>query len=362
MKNIPVQNPEPNAEEWVNIITGKAESSRIPLVEYIIDNVIMQPICEEMLGRTWAAGGEGRDAQKAHLDNFIEFWYRMGYDIVRFEQGLPFAEHKIVTDDAAPESDKERAWADQHHGMITTWEEFEGYDWPSIEEFDFFPFEYLNDNLPDGMGLVTCHAGGIFEHLSFILSYEHLCFLLFDDPDLVKAVCDKVGSLMEGFYRHLLDLDNVVTIFPGDDMGFKTGTLIAPDDMRTYGLPWHKKFAAMTHEKGLPYFIHSCGKLDEIMDDLIDEIKIDAKHSYEDTIMPVEEFHKRYSDRIGVLGGIDLNILSGGSADDVRARVRALAETCGAKGKYAVGSGNSVPSYVPVENYLAMVDEALNYT
>ena len=31
----------------------------------------------------------------------------------------------------------------------------------------------------------------------------------------------------------------------------------------------------------------------------------------------------------------------------------------GAGGRYAVGSGNSIPSYIPVENYLAMVDEAL---
>jgi len=32
---------------------------------------------------------------------------------------------------------------------------------------------------------------------------------------------------------------------------------------------------------------------------------------------------------------------------------------CGARGRYAVGSGNSVPSYIPVENYLAMVEEAV---
>ena len=60
MKNIPVQNPTPNAEEWVNIITGKTQSNRVPLVEYLIDAVVMKPICEDMLGRTWVADGEGR--------------------------------------------------------------------------------------------------------------------------------------------------------------------------------------------------------------------------------------------------------------------------------------------------------------
>lgn len=95
-----------------------------------------------------------------------------------------------------------------------------------------------------------------------------------------------------------------------------------------------------------------------IMDDLINDVGIDGKHSYEDAIMPAEEFQKNYGSRIAVLGGLDINILSGKPPEDVRARVRELIDTCGPKGRYAIGSGNSVPSYVPVENYLAMIDEA----
>ncbi len=116
----------------------------------------------------------------------------------------------------------------------------------------------------------------------------------------------------------------------------------------------------MAHERGLPYFLHSCGNLETIMEDLIGEVGIDAKHSFEDAIVPADEFHRRYGDRIGILGGVDLNILSAGTPDDVRQRTRYLVETCGARGRFAVGSGNSIPSYVPVENYLAMVDEALD--
>ena len=43
----------------------------------------------------------------------------------------------------------------------------------------------------------------------------------------------------------------------------------------------------------------------------------------------------------------------------MRQRTRFLIETCGSRGRYAIGSGNSIPSYVPLDNYLAMVDEAL---
>jgi uroporphyrinogen decarboxylase len=94
------------------------------------------------------------------------------------------------------------------------------------------------------------------------------------------------------------------------------------------------------------------------MPDLIETVGIDGKHSFEDAIIPVAEFHARYGDRIAVLGGIDVDILARGTPDDVRARVRQTIAACAPRGRYAVGSGNSIPSYVPVENYLAMLDEA----
>jgi len=164
---------------------------------------------------------------------------------------------------------------------------------------------------------------------------------------------------MVGFYRHLLDLDRLVAVFPGDDMWYNVGTLISPRDLRSLFLPWHRKFATMAHAKGLPYFLHSCGNLEKIMPDLINDVKIDGKHSYENNIIPVQEFQKKYGDRIAVLGGLDINILGASSEQEVRRTTRALVEECGNRGRYAVGSGNSVPSYIPVANYLAMVDEAL---
>jgi uroporphyrinogen decarboxylase len=161
------------------------------------------------------------------------------------------------------------------------------------------------------------------------------------------------------FYRHLLDLPGVIAIFQGDDMGFRTGTLLAPDVLRTYTLPWQKRFAAMTHDTGRPYFLHSCGNIIDIMEDLIEDVKIDGKHSFENAIIPVQEFQKKYEGRIAILGGLDINILTRSTPAEVRREIGKLMDECGARGRYAVGSGNSIPSYIPVENYLAMVEEAV---
>ena len=360
LNHLPVANPKPDAAEFIDIVLGYTTRRRVPLVEYIVDDVLMKPITTDLLGRPWAAEGPDRDSQKAYLDNFIQFWYRMGYDFVRFERGLPLAENQLLAADTAPGSAKQRAWADQHRGTIMSWADFERFQWPRAQDYDFFAFEYIVQHLPDGMGLMTCHAAGMFEHLSNLMSLEGLCLALYDAPDLVRAIAGRLGELFTDFYRHLLELDGVIAIFQGDDMGFRTATMIAPDALREHILPWHKRFAAMAHAKGLPYFLHSCGNLSAILPDLIDDVKIDAKHSYEDAILPVQDFQARYGGRIGVLGGLDLNILAAAPPDQVRAHTRLLIETCGARGRYAVGSGNSVPSYVPLPNYLAMVDEALD--
>jgi uroporphyrinogen decarboxylase len=352
-----IEHPRPDARECMDILLGRIAGHRIPLVEYIVDDVVMKPIVEELLGRRWVEYGTDRDSQRAYLDNFIEFWYRMGYDCVRFEQGLPLPEKKLLTMDAAPQSSKDRAWADEHNGAIMNRADFDAYPWPRVEDFDFFAYDYLNSHLPDGMGLVIAHGGGVFEHLSWIMSMEGLALALHEDPDLVKMTADRLGELMTSFYAHILQYDRVAAIFPGDDMGYRSATLVSPTLLRSHTLPWHKRFAAMTHERRFPYFLHSCGKILAIMDDLIDNVGIDGKHSYEDAIIPVQDFQATYGKRIAVLGGLDINILSGKPAEEVRRHTRFLMETCGARGRYAIGSGNSVPSYVPVENYLAMIAE-----
>lgn len=352
-----MKKPAPDADYFINFLQGNV-SGNPPLIEYLVDEFVMQPIITERIGRVWHNNSSDRDDQIKYLDNFIEFWHQLGYDFVRFEQNAGFPTQQIGIADTASNSTKIRLWAEQHNGLIQTWEDFENYPFPEIKNFDFFSYEYLNNNIPDGMGLIVSHAAGVFEHLSQIMSYEGLCMALYDKPDLVSALANEIGQRIEKFYKHLLELDKVIALFPGDDMGFRTGTLVAPDHIRRFVLPWHKRYAALAHHRQIPYFLHSCGNIISIMEDLIDDVKIDGKHSFEDAIMPVEEFQELYNPRIAVLGGIDINILTRGTPEIIRKKVNILKDTCGTIGRYAIGSGNSIPSYIPVENYLAMVDEA----
>lgn len=371
---VPLANPHPDVNSFLDAMLGRKVPAKPPLAEYLIDNTVMKPILE-MMGRKWVEttekeeymGGqmdlsrEGRATVNAFLDNVITFWHTMGYDYVRVEVSLPLpAVSYTISDTAQVKETHNRAWQSMTEGIIRNWEQFEKYPWPQVTDSCFYMHEYICSHLPEGMGFTTCHAGGVYEHLSRLVSYEGLCMMLYDDPKLFKAITDKLGGLIEEYNKRLLQFDGIVAIFQGDDFGYGTGTLLSPKAIREYFLPWHKKYAQMCHDAGRPYFLHSCGKIDAVMEDLINDVKIDAKHSFQDGVAPVIDWKDRYGTRIGLIGGIDVNVLCTYPPDKLRQYIRHTIEKCAEGGRYAMGSGNSIPSYIPVENYLTMMDEGLS--
>ncbi len=92
------------------------------------------------------------------------------------------------------------------------------------------------------------------------------------------------------------------------------------------------------------------------MDDLIDDVQIDAKHSWEDTIIDVRAAKARWGTRIALLGGIDMDFMCRADEGAIRARVQDTLRVCMPGGGYCLGTVNSVANYLPLDNYLAMLD------
>ena len=360
--SVPLDNPQPDAEQFMACMLGYTTPDRPPTIEYMVDAPVMQRVVTELLGRPWVPyQPDWGEAQTAYWDNVIAFWYRMGYDFVMMELPLAFPVRHLHAADTAAGARGDRAWADERQGMISSWEDFERYPWPSITDEALAPYRYVDAHLPDGMGLMASHAGGVLEHLSWIMSYEVLCLALHDAPLLVRAMSDRLGSLFEGYFARLLELDKLIALWPGDDMGFRTATLISPDHLREYVLPWHRRYCRMAHQRGVAYFLHTCGHVEAVMEDLIDDVGIDGRHSFEDTIIPAADFQQEYGDRVATLGGVDMHVLASADPADLRMYVSKLIEACAPGGRFAVGSGNSIANYVPLDNYLTMLDEARRY-
>jgi uroporphyrinogen decarboxylase len=242
--------------------------------------------------------------------------------------------------------------------VIWDWPSFKAYPWPDPESADYAIFDALAPALPDGMKLIAYGPCGVLENVTEILGFEKLCLLLADEPSLVEGVFEAVGQRLMRYYEIVAQHPAVGACIDNDDWGFKTQTMLSPRQMRQYVFPWHKRIVEVVHRAGKPVILHSCGHFERIIDDLAD-IGIDARHSYEDTILPVEQAYDRYAGRFAILGGMDVDFVCRSSPEAVYARARAMLERTAARGGYALGTGNSVPDYVPDESYFAMIRAAL---
>jgi uroporphyrinogen decarboxylase len=294
---------------------------------------------------------------------FVAFHRFLGFDYVRANiAGVDWHLKGDVTTDSAELSRGERWYRDEHVGPITNWEEFEQYEWPDPHAPGLMSeVEWWAEHLPGDMCLLAGGLGHFCEFLTWIMGYETLCFALYDQRDLVKVIADRLCEYFKVVNGRVLAVDRVEMIFPSDDMGFKGGTLISPDDTREFCLAGHKMTAQMAHDAGRPCILHSCGNLNEIIGDLIDDVGIDAKHSFEDTIEDVRDVKKTYGQKIALIGGIDVDFLCRADEQAIRKRVRETLDVCLDGGGYCLGSGNSVTNYIPLDNYLAMVDEGRLY-
>jgi uroporphyrinogen decarboxylase len=199
-------------------------------------------------------------------------------------------------------------------------------------------------------------TGHVLEDPMGLFGYEGLSYALVDQPDLVDAVFERIGRLYELIYEYCVQHEAVGAMLISDDLGFRSGTMISPTDLRRLVFPWYKRYCDIVHQYDKPVILHSCGNLTEVIGDIVD-CGIDAKHSYEDVIMPIEEVKKSVGDKMAILGGVDVDFLCRASEKEVRVRTREVLEACMPGGGYALGTGNSVTNYIPIANYLAMLDE-----
>ncbi len=354
----------PVEQDWVGLvrcIRREGTPERVHHVELFIDREVQM----ELDRRYGFLDGLDPDAPDFGWRRTLAVQRFLGYDYVCesvSDFGLPLKH--LTTEDVGPLArGGGRSFMEEHAGPVTNWDEFEAYPWPDVDAMSTRALEWYSENLPEDMCIIaTEYFGQSAEHLTWLMGYETLCYALYDQRDLVKAISDRLLAIHRDVLARILQFDRVKVIWGSDDMGYRNGTLISPDDMREFVLPEHKLMARMAHDAGRPYILHACGNLRGIMEDLLEDVGIDGRHSFEDVIEPVEEAYESYSDRISILGGIDIDFLCRADEQQVRERVRRVLAQCMPGGGYCLGSGNSIANYVPVDNFLAMLEEGREFS
>jgi uroporphyrinogen decarboxylase len=339
---------EPDYRHFEQVMHNR-RPDRLPLYEHIVAPQVMEKITGQSFAQLHGSTDAGDLA--TFFAHYCNFFCEQTYDTVSYESGISsILPGKTALCGGA--------------GPIQSRADFDAYPWDELPA-QFWQqaqprLDALVAQLPAGMKAVGGVGNGVFELAESLVGLEYLPLMQIDDPPLYADLFDAIGNLMATIWSTFCEryTPHFVAGRFGDDLGFRSSLLTNPSTVREHILPQYRRVIGIIKGAGLPFLWHSCGCIFEIMEDVM-ALGINAKHSNEDAIAPFDRWIELYGDRIGLLGGFDMDFLCSESPQGVYDRVledgRRFRDA--ARG-YALGSGNSIPDYVPHENYLAMLRAA----
>lgn len=296
------------------------------------------------------------------LKDEVEFALQAGYDYVKIQPVVDFDPGRANRGAGVsynPDGSVFRRWASEGTGVITTVEELGRFQFPRTEEIDYSRVDQARRLVPDGMGVVGQY-GDIFTMTWEMMGFEAFSIAVHEQPDLVDALNRRLGELVVGMFEVFAASDAVDALWYSDDIAYTEGLMVSPAILDRYFFPWLQAIGGLARESGKPLIYHSDGVLYRVMDRIAD-CGVDALHPIEPKAMDLAEVKTRFGHRFCLIGGVDVDLLARGTPDEVRKVVRRNIEAAGTGGGYCVGSGNSIPEYVRMENYLAMLSAAREF-
>lgn len=235
-------------------------------------------------------------------------------------------------------------------------------DEPSLEVLQFpdpskLRFEHiaaLRRKCPDHF--LVAHGHGIFERSWSLFGFENYLSFIASDESFVEGLASKLADYSCEATRLLKGL-GVDAVRFGDDLGTQSGLMIRPDTWRRIFKPHYRRIYQAAHDIGLTVMIHSCGDITEILPDMI-EIGVEVFHPLQPECMDVRRCKREFGRDVSFWGGLgSQSTIPHGSAADVRREVRDRLELF-SDGGYILAPAGAAPTETPVENIVAIVDEA----
>ncbi|MCE5240577.1 hypothetical protein LLH23_19125 [bacterium] len=350
--------PAPDFERVATALR-REEPDRVPLCEFLVD----PPVKEAFLGRH--VGNSLTRADDYDVAADVEFWYRAGYDFMHLAPnylGLFTGGWNVSEGDYSLYDDQpvQKAWMEEHQSVIRTRADIESYPWPDPETVDLSDLLQAANLLPEGMKL-TSGTWGIFETTRALLGFEAVAYALYDEPGLVEGVLERVGDFLFRLFQRVLKLPNLGAVWFADDLSSVDTYFVNPNWYRQHLFPWMRKYGEAAAAAGLPLIYHCDGTMWEVLPDVVD-MGFAAIQPVEPKAMDIVEVKRQYGSHLCLIGNIDLGgALVRGTPADVEAEVRQRLAQLAPGGGYMVGSSNSITSYVPLENYRALIEAVFRW-
>lgn len=332
--------PRPDFDRLRAAVTRTHLPDRIPPAEVGID----MEVIEAFLGRP------------IDLPAYASFWEQAGYDFVLLQvRGQPLSDSwqvRIAEGQLAMHG-PEASVGTSDTARIHDEQSFEAYPWIGPQDVYYKDVDLIREHLPEGTKLIV-NCGPVFQFICRSMGFEALSTAMFENPALLAAIAEKAGRLCVDMVESLAQREWVGCIWYGDDMAYTAGLLVSPAFLRTYLFPWLRRMGDICRRYDKLFLFHSDGVLTDVIPDLL-ACGVQGLHPNEPTSVDMGVMKQRWGDRLALLGGIDVDLLTRGTPEQITAATRTLIERVGPGGGVAIGSGNSIASYIPLVNYKAML-------
>ena len=205
---------------------------------------------------------------------------------------------------------------------LKDWRDFDKLNVPDIR--DPKRWETL-DGAREQAGDRFLLAGGIsiYERVHFIRGLENTWADIYQSPAELGRLIDILVDMNLVAIERYAEAGADGYIFC-DDWGLQNRLMISPDAWRAIWKPGYARIYQAAHDAGLLTFLHSCGYIVDILDDLI-EIGLDVIQIDQQENMGLELLGERFGGRITFFAPVDIqNTMVYGTLDDIRAYCRKM--------------------------------------
>ena len=194
----------------------------------------------------------------------------------------------------------------------------------------------------------------LYERAWTLRGMQNLLMDFYDHPGFVHELLDAISDYNLAQVNAAMKYD-IDAVYFGDDWGQQRGLQMGPKLWREFIYPVLKRMYAAVHAGGKYVFIHSCGDVDELFDDLV-AIGLNCFNPFQPEVMDVAALLPQYRGRLAFHGGLSTQrTLPYGTAEEVRAETQRLLEL-GREGGYIFAPAHDVTGDVPLENMLAFLE------
>ena len=212
-----------------------------------------------------------------------------------------------------------------------------------------------------GVYIITVIWGGHWEKAYALRGIENFLVDLTLNTEWAQELLDMIIRKNMVMLENILTAPEIDAVLLGSDWGTQKDLIMSPKCFRRMIKPGEKQEYDLIKRYGKKVFIHSCGNILKIIDDLI-ELEVDCLNPVQPECMDLVLLNKIYGTKLSFYGGISTqDTLPYGKPEDVRAVTRKVIELMGKNGGYITAPSQFIQTDVSYENLKILIDTAKEY-